>query len=138
MSKIPSWLLPEDEAARLSSLRSYDLLPALRDTVWVGLSAGSLALTPRVTSYFAEWLPPGGADDGLALVDFLIFPHLHHPQLPYNTRGHAEKWATELTVPAYAIDDATALQVVDGAVQMISEGHWLSLPASHHVPAEQG
>jgi dipeptidase E len=26
--------------------------------------------------------------------------------------------------PAYAIDDQTAIQVVDGAVDVISEGHW--------------
>lgn len=46
MSEIPSWLLPEDEAARLSSLRSYDLLPALRETVFDEL----VALTARIFS----------------------------------------------------------------------------------------
>ena len=37
---------------------------------------------------------------------------------------YAEKWAAKLTNPAYAIDDETALKVVDGAVEVISEGHW--------------
>ena len=29
-----------------------------------------------------------------------------------------------MTVPAYAIDDETAIKVVDGAVEVVSEGHW--------------
>jgi dipeptidase E len=36
----------------------------------------------------------------------------------------AEKWAAEIQVPAYAIDDQTAIKVVDGAVEVVSEGHW--------------
>jgi dipeptidase E len=27
-------------------------------------------------------------------------------------------------VPAYAIDDQTAIKVVDGNVEVITEGHW--------------
>jgi dipeptidase E len=44
--------------------------------------------------------------------------------LPENTRPAAEKWAAELGGPAYAIDDETAIKVVDGAVEVVSEGHW--------------
>jgi dipeptidase E len=29
-----------------------------------------------------------------------------------------------MRVPAYLMDDQTAIQVVDGAVDVISEGHW--------------
>jgi len=29
-----------------------------------------------------------------------------------------------LSGPAYAIDDETAFKVVDGTVEVISEGHW--------------
>ena len=36
----------------------------------------------------------------------------------------AEQWAASLSVPAYAIDDQTAIKVTDGAVEVISEGHW--------------
>ena len=36
----------------------------------------------------------------------------------------AEKWAAGMTVPAYAIDDETAIKVTDGTVEVISEGHW--------------
>jgi len=32
-----------------------------------------------------------------------------------------------LSGPAYAIDDETALKVVDGNVEVVSEGHWKQL-----------
>lgn len=101
-----------------------DLLPSLREMVWAGLSAGSMALTPRIGEFFVEWTPPGGGDETLGLVDFSIYPHLEHPLLPHNTMANAERWAADIAGPAYAIDDATAITVVDGAVEVVSEGHW--------------
>ncbi|GAB4579806.1 MAG: peptidase E [Anaerolineales bacterium] len=101
-----------------------DLLPSLHETVWVGLSAGSMVMTPRVGQEFVGWPPPTGGDETLGLVDFAIFPHLDHEMLPENTIAHAEKWAAHLSVPGYAIDDQTALKVADGVVEVISEGHW--------------
>jgi dipeptidase E len=102
-----------------------DLLPSLRDTVWVGLSAGSMVMTPRVGEDFVESKPSITGDDiTLGVVDFSIFPHLDHPDLPENTMADAERWAASLGVPAYAIDDETAIKVVDGTVEVVSEGHW--------------
>ena len=102
-----------------------DLLPSLR-AVYVGLSAGSMVMTPRIGQYFVEWTPPNGTggDETLGLVDFSIFPHVDHEMLPYNTMTAAERWATGLGVPAYAIDDQTAIQVNDGAIKIVSEGQW--------------
>jgi dipeptidase E len=101
-----------------------DLFPSLRDTVYVGLSAGSMVMTPRIGQDFVNWTPPTGGDETLGLVDFSIFPHLDNPMLPENTMADAERWAAGMPVPAYAIDDQTAIRVVDGAVEVISEGHW--------------
>jgi dipeptidase E len=101
-----------------------DLLPSLRDTVWVGLSAGSMVMTPRIGQDFVGWKPPTGGDETLGLVDFSIFPHLDHEMLPENTMADAERWAARIPNPAYAIDDETAIKVVDGAVEVVSEGHW--------------
>ena len=102
-----------------------DLLPSLSDTVYVGLSAGSMVMTPRIGEEFVSWRPPTGAGDAaLGLVDFAIFPHLDHPDLPENTMADAERWAAAMTVPAYAIDDQTAIKVTDDGVEVISEGHW--------------
>jgi dipeptidase E len=100
-----------------------DLLPSL-ETVWVGLSAGSMVMTPRIGEDFVTWRPPTGGDETLGVVDFSIFPHVDHPALPENTMAAAERWAAELGVPAYAIDDDTAIKVDDGAVEVVSEGHW--------------
>ncbi len=101
-----------------------DLLPSFSDKVWVGLSAGSMVMTPRIGDDFVEWAPPGGGDAGLGIVDFSIFPHLDHPDLPWNTMANAERWAAGIGGPAYAIDDDTAIRVVDGAVDVVSDGQW--------------
>jgi dipeptidase E len=101
-----------------------DLLPSLRETVWVGLSAGSMVMTPRIGEEFVGWKPPTGGDETLGIVDFSIFPHLDHPDLPENTMADAERWAANIAAPAYAIDDETAIRVVDGAVEVVSQGYW--------------
>ncbi|MCX6049046.1 MAG: Type 1 glutamine amidotransferase-like domain-containing protein [Chloroflexi bacterium] len=100
-----------------------DLLPSLR-AVWVGLSAGSMVMTPRIGADFVGWQPPSGGDETLGMVDFSIFPHLDNPDLPWNTLATAERWAAGLSGPAYAMDDETAIKVVDGVVEVVSEGHW--------------
>jgi dipeptidase E len=101
-----------------------DLLPSLNDTVWVGVSAGSMVLTPRIGDYFVEW-SSAPDDRTLGVVDFSIFPHLN--LFPTNTPAHAERWAAGLGVPAYAIDEQTAIKVVDGDAEVISEGTWTRL-----------
>lgn len=111
-----------------------DLFPSLDDTVWVGLSAGSMIMTPRIGEDFVGWTPPTRdetreVDETLGLVDFSIFPHLDHPDLPSNTMPAAERWAATLGNPAYAIDDETAFKVVDGSVEVVSEGRWTLLMA---------
>ena len=100
-----------------------DLLPSLTDTVWVGVSAGSMVMTPRIGADFVEW-SCAPDDRTLGVVDFSIFPHLGHPMMPENTLAEAERWVTEVGGPAYAIDDQTAIKVVDGTVEVVSEGHW--------------
>jgi dipeptidase E len=101
-----------------------DLLLSLRETVWVGLSAGSMVMAPNIGEEFVGWRPPTGGDSGLGLVDFAMFPHLDHEALLENTLADAEKWAAAMSVPGYAMDDETAIKVVDGSIEVISEGHW--------------
>ena len=100
-----------------------DLLPSL-GAVWVGLSAGSMVMTPRIGEDFVRWTPPTGGDDTLGVVDFSIFPHLDHPDFSENAMAEAVRWAGDIQGPAYAIDDQTAIKVVDGAIEVVSEGHW--------------
>jgi dipeptidase E len=104
-----------------------DLLPSLTETVWVGLSAGSMVMTPRVGDDFVQWRPAGGGDETLGLVDFSICPHVNGDGRPGNTMAEAESWAAGIEGPAYAIDEQTAIQVVDGTVDFVSEGKWTLL-----------
>lgn len=104
-----------------------DLLPSLEETVWVGLSAGSMVMTPEVGEGFIQWRPPGGDVTTLGLVDFSLCPHLAPDGEPGNTLAEAEQWAAGISGSAYAVDDQTALTVVDGAVEVVSEGTWTRL-----------
>jgi dipeptidase E len=101
-----------------------DLLPTLTDAVWVGLSAGSMVMTPEVGDDFIQWQPPNGDHSALGLVDFSICPHLAPDGMPGNSMAEAEQWAAGISGPAYVIDDQTAITVVDGAVEVVSEGQW--------------
>jgi dipeptidase E len=103
-----------------------DLLPAMTDTVWVGVSAGSMVMTPRIGPDFVKW-PAAPDDRTLGVVDFSIFPHLD--VFPGNTMDEADRWAREIGGPAYVIDDQSAIKVSNGTVEVVSEGNWkLVLP----------
>ncbi|GHO57861.1 hypothetical protein KSB_63360 [Ktedonobacter robiniae] len=124
-----------------------DLLPSLlRETVYVGVSAGSMAAAatfgetyrdPRrgsgeaLTSEDIVFATPQGeisrilvTAQGVGLVDFALIPHLDHEDHPDASLANAEKWAARLPMPTYAIDDQTAIKVIDGVVEVVSEGHW--------------
>ena len=121
------WLRESGLADRLPSLSS--------ETVYVGVSSGSMVLTPDFGEPYDDWFcrepstipttdQPAADDRALGLVDFSIFPHVDHPRSPPNSIANAELWAAARSVPTYAIDDDTAIRVVDGAVDIVSEGSW--------------
>lgn len=108
-----------------------NLLPSLSDLVYVGVSAGSIVMTPYNcdAEFDLEFVPTGSdmeleADKALGLVDFTLYPHLDREEMPDASLANIEKWASGIPVPTYAIDDETAIKVVDGVVEVISEGHW--------------
>jgi dipeptidase E len=86
-----------------------------------------MVMTPRIGEDFMNWRPADGGDACLGIVDFAIFPHLDHERMPENTLAGARAWAEGIGCPAYAIDDQTAISVVDGAVEVVSEGSWVRL-----------
>src|SRR5205823_11101640 len=101
-----------------------DLLPSLREAVYVGVSGGSLVMGPTVGEDFVGWKPPAAGDSALGMVGFAMFPHLDHVDLPDNSMANAEKWAARKTVASDTSEDQTGIKVVDGNVDVISEGHW--------------
>jgi len=101
-----------------------DLLPSLREMVWVGLSAGSMVMTPRIGEDFVGWEPPTESDETLGVVDFSICPHVNPEGVPGNSMAEAVSWAAGIPGPGYAIDDETAIKVTEDTVEVVSEGHW--------------
>ena len=105
-----------------------DLLPSLPDTVWVGLSAGSMVMTPRIGDDFVDWTPPSRGRQhprGRRLLD-LPAPGRTCRTTPWLS---AERWAAEIAGPAYAIDDQTAIKVAGDTVEVVSEGQWKLFPS---------
>jgi dipeptidase E len=101
-----------------------DLLPSLREMIYVGVSAGSMVTAPIFGETYDDPRTPFVIDAGLGLVDFALLPHLDHERFPANTPANTERLAAELRVPTYGIDDQTAIKVTDGNVEVVSEGRW--------------
>lgn len=117
-----------------------DKLPdVLRHTVYVGVSAGSLVVAHSFNIDQATLATSGIYDDDqygdvaplhagsnttLKLVDFTLRPHLNADYLDRVSLRDMEQAAAKVDVPLYAIDDQTAVKVVDGAVDVVSEGVW--------------
>jgi dipeptidase E len=100
------------------------MLPLLlQKTVYVGLSAGSMIMTRYGTTYGNHTLPPE-TEKSLGFVDFALHPHLDHEWFPENAMANLQKLAATLPMTSYAIDDQTAVKVVDGRVEVVSEGNW--------------
>jgi len=104
-----------------------DLIPSLRpEVVYVGISGGSQALTSSLGASYNDRDTRGYRP--LALVDFSMGVHVDHPNMPQNSMAEYEKWAADIPVPTYICDDDTAIKVVDGKVDVVSEGHWKLVP----------
>ncbi|MFI5161444.1 MAG: Type 1 glutamine amidotransferase-like domain-containing protein [Sphingobacteriales bacterium] len=125
-----------------------DLLPSLlKKTVYVGVSAGSMATAkvfgetydnPKrggsgtaLTSESIVFSTPQGevtktlmTANGAGLVDFALIPHFNNPDHPDASTANAQAWAARLSTPVYAIDDQTAIKLVDGTFEVVSEGRW--------------
>ncbi len=108
-----------------------DLLPSLTETVYVGVSAGSIVLTPYNcdAEFDLEWVPAGSdmGDDpyaGLGLVDFAVRVHLDVEGFDDSTLPEVEKWAAGIPAPTYALDDQSAIKVTDDTMEVVSEGNW--------------
>ena len=101
-----------------------ELLPSLSKAVYVGISAGSMVTAPIFGETYDDTNAPFVIDKGLGLVDFALLPHVGHKDHPESSMVNVERMAANVPVPTYAIDDETAIKLTDGAVEVISEGHW--------------
>ena len=101
-----------------------DLLPSLREKVYVGVSAGSMVTAPTFGETYDDPQRPFVIETGLGLVDFALLPHLDHADHPESSTANVARMAAAVPVPLYAIDDETAIKVTGGTVEVVSEGHW--------------
>ena len=106
-----------------------DLLPSLDNLVYVGVSAGSIVMTPHNgdVNFNLQTIPADSpatreGDRGLGLVDFTL--RVHVDREGFNSMADVEEYASGIPVPTYALDDESAIRVVDGTPEVVSEGNW--------------
>jgi dipeptidase E len=112
---------------------SQDFLRVLEDKVYVGVSAGSMVfskhLTKRTAALFGESdeiydLNEKETISPFNLFDWYIKPHIHSKDFPERSDAWIDERTKQVHFPLYAIDDQTAVRVVDGKVDVVSEGTW--------------
>lgn len=91
--------------------------------VYVGGSASSILMTPSIA---VAGIEPGDENNvgitdltGLGYVNFEIEPHCDQDRM-----ARVAEYAKGTKNPVYAIDDLTAIKVVDDYVEVISGGSW--------------
>lgn len=107
-----------------------EILPEMLETkVYVGISAGSIIMgrgldSGMVGELYLEVVANPEKDDGMGIINALIRPHLNSPDYSKINLDYMEKISKESPDTFYAIDDNTAIKIVDGNVEVISEGVW--------------
>ena len=105
-----------------------EVLPdLLKDKVYVGMSAGSMITARKLVLRFSHLLYQddlGRTEDisGLGYVDFYFLPHLNNPYFSKLKEDIIEQVANGMTETVYALDDNSALKIVDKEVNVITEG----------------
>ena len=101
------------------------LAVAAHETVYVGTSGGAMVATPDFGGEtYDDSEPLTSSDRALGwLISrcFRTWSARTCRTLPWPTSNDGPPG---FSVPAYAIDDQTAVKVIDGAVEVVSEGHW--------------
>lgn len=106
-----------------------DQLSELLETrVYVGISAGSMVVAPKLKEkemqrLYEEPVVDDDTNEGLGFVDFLVVPHMNSPHFPRAAKL-IDEVAKDIEIPLYAIDDQTAVRVVDGKIDVVTEGKW--------------
>lgn len=108
-----------------------ELLPEyLKTKVWVGISAGSMVTNPDLAAKISQAVYDEDYDKigevpGLNYVDFYFLPHLNSPYFPNLIEENIRKIAERIPKKIYAMDDNGALKIIDGKVEIVSEGKYL-------------
>ncbi len=107
------------------------ILPELLETrVYVGVSAGSVVtgkdLLLRTSKIiYGEDLNEPENIEGLHCVDFYVLPHLNSECFKNVRADRIQEAAKEIPATIDALNDQSALKVVGGKIEVISEGKYL-------------
>lgn len=114
-----------------------ELLPEwMKTKVWAGISAGSivtnpsLALSSKDKKIYYEETFGFKSEEALGFVDFYIRPHLNSPDFPHANKEYLEDVAKEINSTIYALDDMSAVKVIDEQIEVVTEGEFLILNGS--------
>ena len=109
-----------------------EVLPELLKTrVYMGISAGSMVVGKLLSGELTKELWPEesfeGSEEGLGLYDFSILPHLNSDYFAHLRVPLIESMKDRFPQTIYALDDASALKVIEGQIEVVSEGQFLEL-----------
>lgn len=101
----------------------------LKSKVYVGVSAGSMVAGKNLDVKIMQTAYGEDFDKNqnmacMGLVNFNFFPHLNSPYFEKVREELMKEMAKEIQEKVYVLDDNSALKVVDGKVEVISEGIW--------------
>lgn len=101
----------------------------LKDKVYVGVSAGSMVTNPDLALKLSQVIYEEDMLEteelkGLNFVDFYFLPHLNSEWFKKMRRENIEKVGQEISKTIYALDDDSALKIIDNKIEVISEGEW--------------
>ena len=106
------------------------IIPELLKTrVYIGISAGSLVVSPSIINASSEKkiaIDIGDTiyDNGLSLVDFMVKPHINNSYFPQYTFENLKKQSKNYQYPIYGLDDNSAIKIDGDKVEVVSEGDW--------------
>ena len=111
---------------------SNTLSELLKDKVYVGVSAGSMVTNPDLNlklsqQVYEEDRLKTEEMKGLNFVNFYFLPHLNSEWFKKLRRENIEKVAENITIPIYALDDESAIKIIDDKIEVVSEGDWFVL-----------
>lgn len=107
-----------------------DIIPKLlKSKIWIGVSAGTIVATSslELSSDDKEILKEMEEtiyNKGLNLVNFLVVPHANNEYFPERTFDFVEKLSKKVSLPVYALDDESAIKVINNDIEVVSEGKW--------------
>lgn len=114
-----------------------EMLPALlKSRVYMGISAGSMVAGPSIESnspIFPEE-DEGRIEDlrGLSLVPYAVVPHLNSVMFSHARHEYIRRFADSVTYPVFALDDQSAIEVVDGRTRIVSTGAYKAFDNEAH------